>query len=105
MQLSLRILITSPSRNSRALRQVGSEEGWAALAGGPRPLSIADDHDKFVVFKNPDWDFKTLSFQITSSLPTASMGTWGEEVARSVLRGRPLPAEPATQVGSRTKSA
>jgi tannase/feruloyl esterase len=41
---------------------VGSEKGWAALAGGPRALSIADDHYKFVVFKNPDWDFKTLDF-------------------------------------------
>ena len=28
----------------------------------PRPLSIADDHYKYVVFKNPEWDFKTLDF-------------------------------------------
>ncbi len=41
---------------------VGSEKGWAALAGGPRPLGIADDHYKFVVFKNPEWDFRTLDF-------------------------------------------
>ena len=41
---------------------IGSERGWAALAGGPRPLSIAEDHFKCVVFKNPDWDFKTLDF-------------------------------------------
>jgi len=25
---------------------------------GPRPLSIADDHYKYVVFKNPEWDFQ-----------------------------------------------
>ena len=41
---------------------VGSENGWAALAGGPDPLSIASDHFKYVVFKDPNWDFKTLDF-------------------------------------------
>ncbi len=40
----------------------GSEMGWAGLAGGPGPLSISNDHYRFVVFKNPDWDFKTLDF-------------------------------------------
>ena len=32
------------------------------MAGGPRPLSISNDHFRFLVFKNPDWDFKTLDF-------------------------------------------
>ena len=36
--------------------------GWGALAGGPAPLSIATDHFKYIVFKNPDWDYKTLDF-------------------------------------------
>jgi feruloyl esterase len=40
----------------------GSEKGWAGLAGGPGPLQIADDHFKFVVFKDPAWDFRTLDF-------------------------------------------
>jgi len=34
----------------------------AALAGGPNPFPIPADHFKFVVFKNPNWDFKTLDF-------------------------------------------
>src|SRR5262245_46439251 len=60
--------IYAPAKNPRTGREifpglaVGSEKGWAALAGGPRPLSIADDHYKFVVFKKPDWDFRTLNF-------------------------------------------
>src|SRR5262245_24427266 len=60
--------IYAPARNPRTGQEIfpglaiGSEMGWAALAGGPRPLSIADDHYKFVVFKNPDWDFRTLDF-------------------------------------------
>ena len=40
----------------------GSELGWTALAGGPKPFSIAEDHFKFVVFKDPNWDYKTLDF-------------------------------------------
>jgi feruloyl esterase len=60
--------IYAPAKNPRTGREIfpglaiGSEKGWAALAGGPRPLSIADDHYKFVVFKNPEWDFRTLNF-------------------------------------------
>jgi feruloyl esterase len=38
----------------------GSELGWQTAAGGPRPFSIPDDHFKFVVFKNPEWDFQTF---------------------------------------------
>jgi feruloyl esterase len=41
---------------------LGSELAWGALAGGPKPLSIADDHFKYVVFKDPNWDFRTLDF-------------------------------------------
>jgi feruloyl esterase len=60
--------IYAPAKNPRTGREIfpglaiGSEKGWAALAGGPRPLSIADDHYRFVVFKNPEWDFRMLNF-------------------------------------------
>lgn len=40
----------------------GSELGWAGLAGGPAPMSIATDYFKFIVFKSPSWDFKTFDF-------------------------------------------
>jgi Tannase and feruloyl esterase len=40
----------------------GSEIGWAPAAGGPRPFPIPDDFFKYVVFKNPAWDFRTLDF-------------------------------------------
>jgi feruloyl esterase len=40
----------------------GSELGWASLAGGPAPMSIATDYFKYIVFKDPNWDFKTLDF-------------------------------------------
>ena len=60
--------IYAPSKNPRTGREIfpglerGSEKGWAALAGGPNPFPIPADHFKFVVFKNPNWDFKTLDF-------------------------------------------
>ena len=40
----------------------GSELVWATLAGGPKPIALADDHFKYVVFQDPNWDFKTLNF-------------------------------------------
>jgi feruloyl esterase len=39
----------------------GSELGWAIL-GGPAPSPIILDQYKYVVYKNPDWDWKTFDF-------------------------------------------
>jgi len=38
----------------------GSELRWAGTSGGPRPLGMSDDLFKFVVFQDPNWDFRTL---------------------------------------------
>jgi len=60
--------IYTPARNSRTGNQIfpamerGSELVWATLAGGPKPIALADDYFKYVVFENPSWDFKTLNF-------------------------------------------
>jgi feruloyl esterase len=60
--------IYTPARNSRTggaifpAMERGSELVWATLAGGPKPIALADDYFKYVVFENPDWDFKTLNF-------------------------------------------
>ena len=60
--------IYGPAKNPRTGAEIypglepGSEMGWAGLAGGPAPFSIAADHFKYVVFKNPSWDYKTLDF-------------------------------------------
>src|SRR3989442_5103395 len=40
----------------------GSELGWGAMAGGPDAFPIVADHFKYVVFKDPTWNFKTLNF-------------------------------------------
>jgi feruloyl esterase len=39
----------------------GSELGWATLSG-PEPFQPTVDHFKYVVFKDPNWDWKTLNF-------------------------------------------
>ncbi len=39
----------------------GSELGWGTQAG-PRPFSAATDYFKYIVFKNPEWDYRTLNF-------------------------------------------
>jgi feruloyl esterase len=64
---AVRKIYAGPS-NPRTARQIfpglepGSELGWAAMAGGPQPFGITDDHFKYVVFKDPNWDFRTLDF-------------------------------------------
>ncbi len=65
--------IYSGAINPRTNRQIfpglepGSELGWAVLAG-TQPFAIGDDYFKYVVFKDPSWDFKTLNFDSDVSL-------------------------------------
>lgn len=40
----------------------GSELGWSMMIG-PEPFSYANDFWRYMVMKNPDWDFKTLNFE------------------------------------------
>jgi feruloyl esterase len=39
----------------------GSELGWATM-GGTRPFLIGSDHFKYVVFQDPNWNYKTFNF-------------------------------------------
>jgi feruloyl esterase len=40
----------------------GSELAWNLIAGGPKPLGISNDYYRFVVFENPEWNYRTLDF-------------------------------------------
>ncbi|HYR84830.1 MAG TPA: tannase/feruloyl esterase family alpha/beta hydrolase [Terriglobia bacterium] len=51
----------------------GSEMGWATLAG-PQPMTLATDVYKYLVFQNPDWDFKTLNPDTDFPLATKVTG-------------------------------
>jgi feruloyl esterase len=39
----------------------GSELGWSTW-GGPRPLAIAYDYFRYVLFADPNWNFQSLNF-------------------------------------------
>jgi tannase/feruloyl esterase len=59
--------IYSSVTNPRTKQQIypglmpGSELGWAAQAG-PKVQGISNDYFRYVVFKDPNWDYKTLNF-------------------------------------------
>ena len=59
--------IYTPVTNPRTKQQIfpplerGSELGWAAKSG-PQPNSMAITNWRYVVFKDPNWDYKTFNF-------------------------------------------
>jgi feruloyl esterase len=55
----------------------GSELGWSTM-GGPKPFAIGLDLFRYVVFNDPQWDFRTFDF--------------GEDVARTLKASAALNA-------------
>ena len=53
----------------------GSEMGWGTQAGA-KPFGPGIDQFKYIVFKNPDWDYKTFNFdqrrRLSRSRPTTT---------------------------------
>jgi tannase/feruloyl esterase len=51
--------VTNPKTRERIFPRLepGSELSWGGPAGGPEPLAVGGDLFKFVVFKDPKWDF------------------------------------------------
>jgi feruloyl esterase len=66
-QVGLARAIYAPSVNPRTKGVIypgllpGTELNWADQAG-PDASTISRDHWRYVVFNNPDWDYKTLNF-------------------------------------------
>ncbi len=60
--------VYAPARNPRTGKEIfpglepGSELLWAATVGGPEPYATAVDHFKYVVFQDPNWDWRTFNF-------------------------------------------
>lgn len=40
--------------------QPGSETAWGTVAGGPEPFSIPLDHFRYVVYENPEWNWRNF---------------------------------------------
>jgi feruloyl esterase len=60
-------MITSPLVHSRTGEvfypglSLGTELGWGTQAGGPEPNPVNVDQFKYVVFKDPNWDWRTFN--------------------------------------------
>lgn len=67
----------------------GAELGWRALIGGPEPTPLAIDHYRYVVFKNPAWDWKTFNAQrdIAVALEDRTVDVPEPDIAAFVKRG------------------
>jgi feruloyl esterase len=40
----------------------GSELGWGQTAGGPEPIGLAMEYFRYVVFEDPNWNWRTFNF-------------------------------------------
>jgi feruloyl esterase len=64
-QVSAARKIYAPIVNPRTRQPIfpglapGSELGWGTVAG-PQPLAFPQEIYKYIVFRNPEWDYKTL---------------------------------------------
>jgi len=56
-----RKIYAGPGRGIAPGLSPGSEPGWKTFAG-PQPFAIGFDYFKYVVFEDPNWNFRTLNF-------------------------------------------
>jgi len=74
--------IYTPATNPRTKQQIfpalepGSELGWARKAG-PQPDPLAISYWRYIVFKDPNWDYKTFNFDSDVAL--------GDRIAKDIL--------------------
>jgi feruloyl esterase len=63
-QVEMARTIYAPAKSGREITSLepGSELGWATW-GGAQPLSQSTEHFKYIVLKDPNWDFKTFNFE------------------------------------------
>jgi feruloyl esterase len=60
--------VYGPGKNPRTGAELfgtltpGSELGWAVMGGGPEPYKAILDQARYVVFRNPEWDWRTFDF-------------------------------------------
>jgi feruloyl esterase len=72
--------IYAPAKNPRTGEEIwpglmrGSELGWPAQAGGPAPIRFATDFFKYLVFDNPNWDWRSFDFDRDVATATAKVG-------------------------------
>jgi feruloyl esterase len=63
VQTARTILSPATTSNGREIfprLEPGTELRWGRLAGGPEPAALFVDYFKYIVFKDPNWDWKTF---------------------------------------------
>ena len=75
-------VVMSPARDRKTGAELfpgfeaGNELGWSRMLAGPDPYATALDQFKFIVFKNPNWDWRTFDLERDIAIAdTASKGT------------------------------
>lgn len=63
----------------------GSETGWASLSG-PQPLGIALETYQYLVYKNPNWDYKSLDPAKDVPAADQALGPIGMDASDADLR-------------------
>ena len=53
----------------------GSELLWGAMIQGPEPLYINNDFFKYIVFENPEWDFRTFNLEVDTRRTDEHLGS------------------------------
>ncbi len=89
--------IYAGARNPRTGSQIfpglvpGSERGWGAMTAGPKLFSIPDDHFKYVVFRDPAWDFRAFNFEtdvaLTDEIDKGTLNAIDPDLGKFASRG------------------
>ena len=71
VQTARTILSPATTRSGREIfprLEPGTELRWGRLAGGPEPAALFVDYFKYIVFKDPNWDWRTFDLERDSAL-------------------------------------
>jgi len=55
--------------------EFGSELGWTAMVAGPEPISIGTGFFKYMVFGDPNWDFRTFDVDRDTRIADQKLGS------------------------------
>jgi feruloyl esterase len=72
----------------------GSELNWGGPAGGPEPIAVGGDLFKFVVFKDPKWDFRKFDlardYDAVQKIDSLDLSPTSPDIKAFVARGGKL---------------
>jgi feruloyl esterase len=88
--------VTNPKTGERIFPRLepGSELSWGGPAGGPEPLAVGAGLFKFVVFKDPKWDFRKFDlardYDAVHKIDNLDLSPTSPDLKQFVARGGKL---------------